>query len=66
MHITNTCYEEIQMTNRMTIAALSLAVFAGSALANPVDGFYSDLPGCDNHGLLQAREELGTGAAFFL
>lgn len=64
MHITNTCYEEIQMTNRMTIAALSLAVFAGSALANPVDGFYSDLPGCDNHGLLQAREELGTGAAF--
>ncbi len=52
------------MSIHITIAALSLAALAGSALANPVDGFYSDLPGCDDNGFQQAREELGTGPAF--
>lgn len=37
---------------------------AGLALANPVDGDYFDGPDCDNHGPLQAFEELGTSALF--
>ncbi|MDQ7013815.1 MAG: PEP-CTERM sorting domain-containing protein [Planctomycetota bacterium] len=52
------------MQNRTTIVSFSLALFAGSVLANPVDGEYFDAPDCDNHGNLRAFEELGEGPLF--
>ena len=52
------------MTNKTTIALAALTLAAGLAAANPVDGEYTDGPRCDNHGFLNAIEELGT-APFF-
>ncbi len=51
------------MTNHMSaIAVLTLA--AGLGAANPVDGEYNDTATCDNHGFLNATEELGTAPLF--
>jgi len=52
------------MQSRTTIVSLSLALLAGSAAANPVDGNYFDGPNCDFHGNLRAIEELGEGPLF--
>jgi len=52
------------MSNRITISLSAVALLAGGALANPVNGFYDDLPNCDTQGPRVAREELGTGPAF--
>lgn len=52
------------MQNRTTIVSLSLALLAGGALANPVDGEYGDGPRCDSFGFLRAVEELGEGPLF--
>lgn len=46
---------------RNALFILIAGVAAAPALANPVDGDYFDAAGCDDHGTLQAREELGTG-----
>ncbi len=50
--------------NTCKTALFALAALNGAALANPVNGSYSDLPNCDNHGPLVAVEELGTGPLF--
>lgn len=47
-----------------TALTLSLALFCGSALAEPIDGSYFDLPNCDDHGPLQAVEESGDPLVF--
>ena len=47
------------MTTKITIALTSLFLAAGLASANPVDGWYYDVPTCDNHGGQRAVEELG-------
>jgi len=46
------------------MTAVALFSVAPFAQANPVDGVYFDLPGCDDHGMQQAFEELGTGPFF--
>ena len=51
------------MTTR-TLTILATAALTAPALANPVDGFYTDGPACDNHGDQFAYEELGTGPLF--
>lgn len=45
-------------------APAALALLAGLAAANPVQGDYVDLPQCDNHGIRTAVEELGTHFLF--
>ncbi|MFG0259057.1 MAG: PEP-CTERM sorting domain-containing protein [Phycisphaerales bacterium JB041] len=52
------------MQNRPTTVSLTLALFAGTAAANPVQGNYFDGPLCDSHGNLNAIEELGEGPLF--
>lgn len=52
------------MTIRSTIVMGASGLLAAGAVANPVNGTYFDVPNCDNHGILQAREELGTGPLF--
>lgn len=52
------------MTTRTIMSVSALLTLAGAALANPVQGFYDDLPHCDTQGLRSAVEELGTGPAF--
>jgi hypothetical protein len=52
------------MTTASTIALTTLVLASGIASANPVDGEYNDGPFCDNHGFLNAIEELGTGPLF--
>ncbi|QKK09420.1 MAG: PEP-CTERM sorting domain-containing protein [Planctomycetota bacterium] len=52
------------MQNRATTISLTLALLAGSAAANPVNGNYVDVPMCDSHGNLIAIEELGEGPLF--
>lgn len=47
-----------------TALTLSLALICGSALAEPIDGSYFDLPNCDDHGPLQAVEEFGDPLLF--
>ncbi len=49
---------------RNALITLTAASLAASALANPVDGFYQDGPACDNHGNLEAYEELGLAPMF--
>ncbi len=49
---------------RTTTAALALALTAGFAHAEPIDGTYFDLPGCDNHGTRQVVEEFGDASVF--
>jgi hypothetical protein len=46
------------------LAAASAAVWAAPALGEPVEGVYSDLPQCDNHGNLIATEEFGDASVF--
>jgi len=48
---------------RMTVLAAMLGA-SGSALGNPVQGVYTDLPGCDDHGDRFAIEELGEAPLF--
>ncbi len=50
-------------TRTFTVTAASLTL-ASIAAANPVDGRYFDLPGCDDFGDRIATEELGTGPLF--
>lgn len=53
--------------NRTTLAltgAIALAMSAGAALGNPVQGRYLDGPLCDNHGPQFAIEELGNMPLF--
>jgi hypothetical protein len=50
--------------HRPFTSVLVLSLLAGAAGANPVDGLYSDLAHCDNHGFLRAVEELGEGPLF--
>lgn len=52
------------MSIRRITALVAPACLAFPAIANPVQGFYVDLPNCDDHGFRVAREELGTGPAF--
>ena len=52
------------MQNRTATVSLTLALLAGTAGANPVQGNYVDGPHCDVHGNLQAIEELGEGPLF--
>ena len=47
-----------------TAFTLTLALICGSALAEPIDGSYFDLPNCDDHGPLQAVEEFGDPLVF--
>ncbi len=49
------------MTRKSLFVLLAVGACAAPALANPVDGIYFDGPDCDNHGDLDAIEELGTG-----
>jgi len=49
---------------RNALTVLAAASISSVALANPVDGTYMDGPDCDNHGPLEAYEELGNGALF--
>ena len=49
---------------RHALIVLTAGSLASAAAANPVDGFYQDAPNCDNHGELEAYEELGNGALF--
>jgi hypothetical protein len=46
--------------------ALTLALFtaAGTAAAEPIDGSYFDMPGCDNHGFQTVVEEFGDASVF--
>lgn len=46
------------------IALSTLALIAAAASADPIDGIYYDLPGCDDHGPLTAVEEFGDPSAF--
>jgi len=50
--------------NRNALFLLLAGLVATPALANPVDGVYFDLAGCDDHGDQSAIEELGTGSLF--
>lgn len=52
------------MSIRNTLSISAVALLAGGAFANPVNGFYDDLPNCDTQGPRVAREELGTGPLF--
>ncbi|MEM8835809.1 MAG: PEP-CTERM sorting domain-containing protein [Planctomycetota bacterium] len=54
------------MAHTTTTALTTLAVFAvaGSAAAFPVSGTYEDTPGCDDHGMQFAYDELGNGPLF--
>lgn len=52
------------MHTRTTIVTFAIALSAGTALANPVNGDYFDGPDCDTHGNLRAIEELGEGPLF--
>lgn len=52
------------MQNRTKTIGLTIALFAGVAAANPVNGNYFDGPDCDVHGNLRAIEELGEGPLF--
>jgi hypothetical protein len=52
------------MTITRTTLLATLALVAVPALANPVQGTYSDVASCDNHGLWNAKEEIGTGPLF--
>ncbi|HZW08446.1 MAG TPA: PEP-CTERM sorting domain-containing protein [Phycisphaerales bacterium] len=45
--------------HRTAAALVTFCLASAFAGANPVDGEYSDLPQCDNHGSLLALEELG-------
>lgn len=47
----------------IALSTLGLFVAAGAA-ADPIDGTYLDLPGCDDHGPLQAVEEFGDPSVF--
>lgn len=47
-------------THRLLIVAAGLGLAAGQAAAYPVQGIYVDDPTCDNHGALEAVDELGT------
>lgn len=47
-----------------TIVLSAAAAMTASALADPIDGNYLDLPGCDDHGPLTAVEEFGDPTAF--
>lgn len=47
-----------------TALTLSLFALAGTAVAEPVDGTYFDMPGCDDHGPQQFVEEFGDSSAF--
>lgn len=51
--------------NTLTLAAtMTIAAIAGTAAAEPIDGMYFDMPGCDNHGTQQVVEEFGDGSIF--
>jgi len=52
------------MTRHALIALAGSTLAASAALANPVDGVYQDLATCDDHGTLEAYEELGNGTLF--
>jgi hypothetical protein len=47
------------MKRKTSLAVVPALLAASFAAANPVDGEYSDLPHCDDHGFLRAIEELG-------
>ncbi len=49
---------------RSALTALLASAVAAPAFAFPVDGDYFDAAGCDDHGPLQAIEELGTAPLF--
>ena len=49
---------------RNALTVLSLTLFAGAAAAEPIDGTYFDMPGCDDNGLQQVVEEFGDATVF--
>ena len=49
---------------RNALTLLAAASLSSIAIANPVDGVYQDGPNCDNHGPLEAYEELGLAPIF--
>ena len=52
------------MIHRILAATGAALAITSLAAANPVDGRYFDLPGCDDFGARIATEELGTGPLF--
>lgn len=51
-------------TTTRTALTLALTALAGSALAEPIDGSYFDMPGCDDHGPQTFVEEFGDATVF--
>lgn len=47
-----------------TIVLAAAAGLTASALADPIEGVYTDVPGCDDHGTLNAVEEFGDPSVF--
>ena len=47
-----------------TIVLTAAATCAAASFAEPIEGIYTDLPGCDDHGFLQAVEEFGDPSVF--
>jgi hypothetical protein len=54
---------ELVMRYRISVC-LCTFVGVGLAGAEPIEGIYFDIPGCDNHGFQQAVEEFGDPAVF--
>ncbi|GAB5497182.1 MAG: hypothetical protein Phyf2KO_22620 [Phycisphaerales bacterium] len=52
------------ITTTRTALTLSLFAAAGVAAAEPVDGSYFDMPGCDDHGPQTFVEEFGDASVF--
>ncbi len=53
------------MNTKARIAlTLAFAASAGIAAAEPIDGSYFDMPGCDDHGFQQFVEEFGDATVF--
>lgn len=52
------------MNAKNLIVAGTLTTLVAAAAGNPVNGEYFDTPGCDDHGLQTAYEELGNAPVF--
>lgn len=55
------------MTNlhlKLTLGLLTVAALVAPASAVPVSALYTDLPDCDNHGVVELNEEIGDSTVF--